>query len=88
MLQAAWRPEGRGGARADRAVEPAELTPLLLAAQVAPFSFLHVRPIGVMGMLDQGERDDKVRPAGGWSGCAADFPFSVTRPSPCGLLGS
>jgi hypothetical protein len=27
---------------------------------VAPFSFLRCRPIGVMGMLDQGERDDKV----------------------------
>ncbi|KAI8476121.1 MAG: inorganic pyrophosphatase [Monoraphidium minutum] len=33
---------------------------VLMQCQVAPFSFLHVRPIGVMGMLDQGERDDKV----------------------------
>ncbi len=28
--------------------------------QVAPFSFLECRPIGVMGMLDQGEQDDKI----------------------------
>lgn len=33
---------------------------VLMQCQVAPFSFLHVKPIGVMGMLDQGERDDKV----------------------------
>ena len=33
---------------------------VLMQCQVAPFSFLRARPIGVMGMLDQGERDDKV----------------------------
>lgn len=29
-------------------------------AQVTPFSFLEARPIGVMQMIDQGERDDKI----------------------------
>jgi hypothetical protein len=33
---------------------------VLMQCPIAPFSFLNVRPIGVMGMLDQGERDDKV----------------------------
>ena len=28
--------------------------------QVAPFSFMMVKPIGVLQMLDQGERDDKI----------------------------
>lgn len=28
--------------------------------QVAPFSFMQVKPIGVLQMLDQGERDDKI----------------------------
>jgi inorganic pyrophosphatase len=27
---------------------------------VSPFSFLEARPIGVLHMLDQGERDDKI----------------------------
>ena len=34
-----------------------------VAAQepVAPMAFLRAKPIGVMGMIDQGEQDDKVR---------------------------
>ena len=33
-----------------------------MAAQepVAPMAFLRAKPIGVMGMIDQGEQDDKV----------------------------
>eukprot|EP00884_Botryococcus_braunii_P001519 jgi/Botrbrau1/11368/Bobra.0038s0116.1 len=33
---------------------------VLMQEAVAPFSFLRVRPIGLMAMLDQGDRDDKV----------------------------
>eukprot|EP00775_Hariotina_reticulata_P004400 gene4400-4653_t len=33
---------------------------VLMQCQVAPFSFMQVKPIGVLGMLDQGERDDKI----------------------------
>lgn len=32
----------------------------LSVLQVAPFSFMHVKPIGVLQMEDQGERDDKI----------------------------
>lgn len=33
---------------------------VLMQEPVQPMSFLRIKPIGVMGMLDQGERDDKV----------------------------
>ena len=31
-----------------------------LQEPVAPMAFLRAKPIGVMGMIDQGEQDDKV----------------------------
>jgi inorganic pyrophosphatase len=34
--------------------------PRALRLQVAPFSYMKVKPIGVLQMLDQGERDDKI----------------------------
>jgi inorganic pyrophosphatase len=33
---------------------------VIMQCPVHPFSFMHVRPIGLMQMWDQGERDDKV----------------------------
>lgn len=33
---------------------------VLMQEPVQPMSFLRIKPIGVMGMLDQGEQDDKV----------------------------
>lgn len=33
---------------------------VVMQSQVAPFSFMQVKPIGVLQMLDQGERDDKI----------------------------
>eukprot|EP00879_Flechtneria_rotunda_P023406 GHRR01024758.1.p1 GENE.GHRR01024758.1~~GHRR01024758.1.p1 ORF type:complete len:272 (+),score=94.94 GHRR01024758.1:598-1413(+) len=33
---------------------------VLMQCPTAPFSFLQVKPIGVLHMLDQGERDDKI----------------------------
>ncbi|WIA33761.1 hypothetical protein OEZ86_006875 [Tetradesmus obliquus] len=33
---------------------------VVMQSQVAPFSLMQVKPIGVLQMLDQGERDDKI----------------------------
>ncbi|KAF8060055.1 ppa2 [Scenedesmus sp. PABB004] len=33
---------------------------VVMQSQTAPFSFMQVKPIGVLQMLDQGERDDKI----------------------------
>ncbi|KAK9786382.1 hypothetical protein WJX73_001923 [Symbiochloris irregularis] len=33
---------------------------ILMQEPVVPMSFMRVKPIGVMGMLDQGEQDDKI----------------------------
>ncbi len=49
---------------------------VLMQEPVVPMCFLRARPIGVMQMLDQGERDDKVRI---WSGTAKFRYNTVTR---------
>ncbi|KAK9821636.1 hypothetical protein WJX74_002637 [Apatococcus lobatus] len=33
---------------------------VLMQEPAQPFSFLRIKPIGVMGMIDQGEQDDKI----------------------------
>jgi len=33
---------------------------VMMQESVVPMCFMRVRPIGVMGMVDQGEQDDKI----------------------------
>jgi inorganic pyrophosphatase len=51
---------------------------VLMQEPVVPMCFLRARPIGVMQMLDQGERDDKII-AGGSSRPASPPPAGAAR---------